>query len=159
MFSLCVFMKTSQIICLYDLNKCAISCLVFCLATGKVFSMIALLISIFSFRNCSRVSCREVRTGRSAGHFVNSCSSLSVLVLLNGHFVSVGLIGVMLYNNRNVVSFFFCVEYLLWVFLKHCVQSVSPYMYATFILSCSGVAIFVLSSIYAALVSLPMKSR
>ena len=104
-FSCFLFMKTFQIICLYDPNKCAISCLVFCWATGKVFSMIALLISISSFSNCSRVSCREVWTGRSAGHCVNRCSSLSVVVLPNGHFVSVGLIGVMLHNNRNFVSF------------------------------------------------------
>ena len=142
-FSHCVFMKTFQIICLYDPNKCAISCLVFCWATEKVFSMI----SISSFSNCSRVSCRGVWTGRSTGHCVNRCSSLSVLVLQNGHFVSVGLTAVMLHNNRNVVSFSLWVEYLLWVFLKHCVQSVSPYLYATFILWCSGVAIFVLSSI------------
>ena len=133
-FSRFVFMKTFQIICLYDPNKCAISCLVFCWATGKVFSMIALLISISSFSNCSRVSCRQVWTGkvfsmiallisissfsncsrvscrqvwtgRSAGHCVNRCCSLSVVVLPNGHFVSVGLIGVMLHNNRNFVSF------------------------------------------------------
>ena len=83
----------------------------------------------------------------------------SQLVLQNGHFVSVGLIGVILYSNRNVVSFSLWVEYLLWVFLKHCVQSVSPYLYATFILWCSSVAIFVFSSIYAALVSLPIRSR
>ena len=70
-FSRFVFMKTFQIICLYDPNKCAISCLVLCWATGKVFSMIALLISISSFSNCSRVSCREVWTGRSTGHCVN----------------------------------------------------------------------------------------
>ena len=104
-FSRFVFMKTFQIICLYDPNKCAISCLVFCWATEKVFSMIALLISTSSFSNCSRVSCREVWTGRSTGHCVNRCSSLSVVVLQNGHFVSVGLIGVMLHNNRNFVSF------------------------------------------------------
>ncbi|KAK3773153.1 hypothetical protein RRG08_013740 [Elysia crispata] len=40
--------------------------------------------------NRSRVSCSEERTGRSAVHFVNRCSSLSVLVLQNGHFVSFG---------------------------------------------------------------------
>ena len=93
-------------LCLHqDFNKCVISCLVFCWATEKIFSMIALLISISSFSNCSRVSCREVWTGRSTGHCVNRCSSLSVLVLQNGHFVSVNLKGVMLYNNRNVLSF------------------------------------------------------
>ena len=56
-FSRCVFMKIFQIICLYDPNKCATSCLVFCWATGKVFSMIALQISTYSFSsNWSRVS-------------------------------------------------------------------------------------------------------